>query len=99
MINVRMLSFYWPMASRWESEVEIVAAEYPCDLWLGFLVMVDDNEEPIKHKESRKHSEDHEIIFQQLLGRVTEIIGRTEVETSRVCSGTPNNPVGFVEDF
>lgn len=99
MINVSFVSSGRPMASGWESEVEIVAAEYPCGLWLGFVLEVDDSEEPIKHDESRKHSEYHEIIFQQLLDRVIERMWRTEVETSRVCSGTPNNPVGFVEDF
>jgi hypothetical protein len=99
MINVRLLSFFGPTASGWESEVEMVVAEYPCDLWLGCVLEVDDNERPIKHDESGKNSEDHEIIFQQLLDRVIEGMGRTEVETSRVCSGTPNNPVGFVEGF
>lgn len=87
------------MASGWGSEVEIVAAEYPCDLWVGVVLTVDNNEEPIKHDESGKNSEDHGIIFQQWLDRAIERMGRTEVQISRVCSGMLNNPVGFVEDF
>jgi hypothetical protein len=87
------------MAYGWESEVETVAAEYPCDLWVGVVLTVDNNEEPIRHDESGKNPEDHEIILRQLLDRVIERMGRTEVEISRVGSGIPNNPVGFVEDF
>jgi hypothetical protein len=87
------------MASGWESEVEIVGAEYPCDLWVQFILTVDNNEKPIKHDESGKNSEDHEIIFQHWLDRVIERMWRTEIGTGRVYSGMPNNPVGFVEDF
>jgi hypothetical protein len=99
MINVRLLSFFGPTASGWESEVEITAAAYPCDLWLGSVLTVDDNEEPLEHDESDENSEYREIIFQHRLDRAIERMWRTEVETSRAYSGMPNNPVGFVEDF
>ncbi len=99
MINVRLLSFCRPMASGWESELEVVAAECPCDLWVGVILTVDDNEELTKQDEFGKNSEDHEMVCRHWLDRAIERMGRTEVEASRVCSGMPNNPVGFVEDF
>ena len=87
------------MASGWEFEVEIAGVEYPCDLWARFVLTVDNNKEPIKHDECCKNSEDQETIFQHRLERVTDKRWRTEIETGRVYSGTPNNPVGYVEDF
>jgi hypothetical protein len=87
------------MASGWEFEVEIVGAEYPCELWARFVLTVDNNKEPVKHDELGKNPEDHEVMFQYWLDRVIENTWRTEIGTGRVYGGKPNNPVGFVEDF
>lgn len=98
MINVKLLSLFGHAASAWESEIGIGAA-YPCDLWLGFVLTVDDNEDSLEHEESGENSEYREIIFHHRADRATEIMWRAEVETSRAHSGMPNNPVGFVEGF
>jgi len=73
--------------------------EYSCDLGMGLVLMVDNNEEPIRHGESGESSEDLEIIFQHWLDRVIERTWRTEIGTSRVYSGMTGNPAGSVEDF
>ncbi len=74
-------------------------AEYPCGLWVGLVVTVDNNEEPLEHGQSGRNSEDHEIVFQYWLAGVIDKTSRTETVAGRVCDCMPNNPVGFVEDF
>lgn len=98
-MDVGLLSSCKPVASRWESEVEIVGAEYPCDLRLRSVPTVDHNEKLIERHESNRNSGEHRTTFQNSLDRAIARMPRTERGMSRVYSGMPDNPVGFVEDF
>jgi hypothetical protein len=98
-MDVGLLSSCKPVASGWESEVEIPGAKCPCDLRLRSVPTVDRNEKLIERRESARNSEEHRTIFQHSWDRAIARMPRTERGTSRVYGGMPDNPVGFVEDF